>query len=371
MNADDSHYLRLNSGPHNSSAHGLLRIKVASEGETVRKADPEVGYLHRGIEKIAERVSWVGFSPFTDRVDYLSAIHCNLAYAMAVETVARIQVSPRAGIIRVIAGELNRIASHLYLISSLASRLGATTAAMYMIRDRESINNLFEMLCGSRLTYNYVRIGGVAHDITEGFIERTVEALDEIEPRMAEYDDLLLKNGIFEGRLRGLGRISAEDALGHGLTGPNLRASGVDWDLRVKSPYCGYEKYAKHLQASRNITLAGDSLSRVVLRLLEIRESVALVRDALDDIPPGPYKEPLPLKFAPPAGEAYAVVESPRGVFGVYVRSNGGKSPDRVRLRAPSVAAVSLLPHVLRDVQLGDIPSVVGSLDIMISEVDR
>lgn len=364
--------LTLNIGPHHSAAIGPLRIKLQTDGEMVMSGEPEVGYLHRGIEKIGERMTWTGFMPYTDRVDYLAAIHCNLAYALAVEGLAQIQVTERANTIRVVTSELNRIASHLLTLGFQANQLGSSTAFMYALRDREKINNLFEMLCGARLTYNYIRIGGVAADVTEGFLEKTYEFLDYLMPKLKEYNDLLSNNRIFIGRLASVGAISLSTAVDCGVTGPILRAAGLKHDMRKVAPYCGYQKYDFDIPVGKGeVGALGDAFDRHMVRIREIEQSASIIRQALDILPEGPFMTQLPRVFKAPKGESYAAVESPRGALGVYVSSTGEKHPARVRFRTPSFATLNLFPQLLTQVPLSDVATTVGSLDIMVSEVDR
>ena len=364
---------QLNSGPHNGAAIGPLCLKISSHGEAVVSAEADMGYLHRGIEKSAERIQWGGLTAFMDRVDYLAPIHCELAYALAVESLLGAEAPPRAQRIRLITGEINRIGSHLYACSAMATKLGAVTAGLYLLRDREKFNNLFEMLCGSRLTYNYIRIGGVAFDLSEGFIEKTVEALNYMEPKLIEYQNLLLSNRVFSGRLRDVGVFTSERARAAGVTGPNLRSTGDGLDLRKARPYIGYDAYKDIIGKSTSaMECNGDSYSRFLMRLMEIKDSIAIIRDALEMVPGGQYRDAIPTKdFRPPSGEAYVEVEGPRGIFGVYVVSAGGTSPERLKIVAPSLQAATLLPDLLKGAQLSDVASIVSSLDIMVSEVDR
>lgn len=364
--------LTLNIGPHHSAAIGPFRVQVRTDGEMVVDAIPDVGYLHRGIEKIAERMTWMGFMPYTDRVDYLAGIHCNLAYALAVETLSQVEVPERASSIRVITSELNRIGSHLLSLGYFANRLGSATAFMYALRDREKINNLFEMLCGARLTYSYIRIGGVAADVTEGFIEKTYEFVDYLLPKLKEYNDLLSNNRVFTGRLANVGVVPLAMAINSGVTGPILRASGLKHDSRKLTPYSGYQKYDFDVPVGKGEHgVVGDAFDRHMVRIREIEQSATIIRQALDSLPSGSFLTPLPRVFKAPKGEAYAAVESPRGAFGVYICSTGEKHPFRLKFRTPSFAVLNLFPEILRNVQLSDVATIVGSLDIMVSEVDR
>lgn len=359
-------------GPLGNHAIGPFRIRIETDGENVRSGHPEVGLLHRGIEKIAERMTWAGFVPYTDRVDYVSSVHGNLAYALAVERLAGIEVPERASRIRVIATELGRIGSHLLALGAMADVLGHRTFFMFALRERERVNNLFEMLAGARLTHSYARIGGVAFDITEGFVEKTREFLEYIETKIPEYSDLLFGGDLFRERLSGLAPVSSPLAIQAGLTGPNLRASGLKRDVRKDDPYCGYERldFGVPVGAGESGT-QGDALDRVRVRLREISESSDIVRQALKGIPEGSFQSPIPRLFRAPEGEACASVESPRGTLSVYVRSSGGRGPRRVRFRAPSFSVLSLFPGILTGAQLSDVAAIVSSFDVCASEVDR
>ena len=284
-----------------------------------------------------------------------------------------IEAPQRAQRIRLITGEINRIGSHLYACSTMATKLGAVTAGLYLLRDREKFNNLFEMLCGSRLTYNYIRIGGVAFDLSEGFIEKTIEALSYLEPKLEEYQSLLLSNRVFSGRLRDVGMVTVAQAWSAGVTGPTLRSAGDDLDLRKTKPYIGYGAYKDTIGKSTSaMDRNGDSYSRFLMRLMEIKDSIEIIREALEMVPAGPFRDAIPNKdFRPPSGEAYAEVEGPRGIFGIYVASSGGTSPERLKIVAPSMQAATLLPRLLKGAQLSDVATIVSSLDIMVSEVDR
>lgn len=364
--------ITLSIGPHQSAAIGPFRIQVRTDGEVVHDSTPDVGYLHRGIEKIAEKMTWMGFLPYTDRIDYLAPIHCNLAYALAVESLAQIQVPERASSIRVIACELSRIGSHLLTLGLLAKNLGASTVFMYALRDREKINNLFEMLCGARLTYNYVRIGGVSADMTEGFIEKSYEFIDYLLPKLKEYNDLLSNNQIFTGRLANVGVVPLAMAIDCGVTGPVLRAAGLKHDARKLNPYSDYQKYDFDISVGKGEQgTVGDAFERHMVRVREMEQSTSIIRQALDSLPGGSYLAALPRIFKAPKGEAYAAVESPRGTFGVYINSVGEKNPYRVKFRTPSFAVLNLFPEILKNVPVSDVTTIIGSLDVMASEVDR
>ncbi len=369
MSSLDINSLSINIGPHPSLAIGPLQVRTVTDGEVVIEGVLEVGYLHRGIEKIAERMSWLGFMPYTDRIDYLAAIHCNLAYALVVESLAALSVPLRAQHIRIVVCELNRIASHLLYLGNLGNLLGATTFLNFTLRDREKINNLFEMLCGARLTYNYIRIGGVAVDVTEGFIEKTYEFIDYLTLKLKEYDELLILNPIFQGRLKNVGKIALNKAINCGITGPNLRACGLAYDARKAFPYSNYHHLTFEIPVKEG--QVADAYDRYWIRLQEIKQSMFLVKQVLDLIPAGDYETPLPRYFKVPVGEAYSSVESPRGLLGVYIQSAGNKSPSRVKIRAPSVCVLNLFPDILKGELLSDVPAIVGSFDVLVSEVDR
>lgn len=346
---------------------GPFQLEIETDGETIHTGRPVVGFLHRGIEKIAERMPWQGFIPYTDRVDYLSAIHCNYAYALAVESLAQIVVPRRAVAIRTIVAELNRIGSHLLNLANVSKSLGASAAQMYAIADREKINNLFEMLAGARLTYSFLRIGGVAVDITEGFLERCYEFLNYFESKLEEYETLLTNNYLVRGRLKSIGIVDPVIAVNAGVSGPILRASGKAFDLRKARPYGNYSEFSFEIPTSDS----QDAFGRLLVRLSEMQQAIAILKQALDQLPSGDFCANLPKVFKPAKGQAYAAVESPRGIFGVYVMSSGEKYPARVKFRTPSFAALGLFPSVVQEVSVADLAPVLASLDISASEVDR
>lgn len=365
-------YVDLSIGPHHSTAIGPFSLSVKTDGETVYSGEPDIGYLHRGIEKIAEKMTWTGFLPYCDRLDYLASIHGNLVYALAVEKIAAIDVPARANYIRVVVSELNRISSHLVTIGMLASRLGLRTALMYSLRDRERINNLFEVVCGARLTYSYIRIGGVISDVTDGFIEKTYEFVEYLLPKLKEYHDLISHNHVATGRLASVGVVTAERAIQCGISGPILRGAGVKLDTRKVAPYSGYDKIDFDTPLGHEeVGTLGDAFDRHMVRMNEIEQSCLIIKQALDLLPDGAFNVSLPRLFEVPKGEAYVCIESPRGALGVYVQSDGGKHPSRVKFRAPSFPVLNLFPAILENVPLSDVATIVGSLDIMVSEVDR
>jgi len=362
----------INMGPHHPSTHGVLRIELTTDGEIVSKARPSLGYLHRGMEKIGERVAWAQFMPFTDRIDYLAGMNCNCAYAWAVEKLAKIEVPERAEYIRVIVCELNRISSHLIGWGSFTADMGAFTPFLYGIREREHVNDLFEMVCGQRLTYNYARIGGVSADLPPGFLEKTKEFIDYFEPKIDEYNKLISYNKIFVHRLKNIAVISAKEAIDWGLTGPNLRGSGVAFDLRKDEPYSVYPKldFKVCVGTGERGTL-GDCFDRYMVRINEMRESAKIIRQAVAQIPDGPVMAKVPRVFKPPVGEAYFRAENPRGEAGYYLISDGGTNAYRMKIRTGSFLAMNIFEKVSRGLMIADIPALIGSFDIILPETDR
>ncbi len=367
----------INVGPTPATTSGPLHLRVQTDGHRVVQAKIEAGYLHRGMEKVAERMTWLSCQPYMGRIDYVSAIHCEHAYALAVEKLCGFEIPERSKAIRVVVSELSRIASHLLSIAWLARTTNASTAVMFALRDREKICDLFEILCGARLTYNYVRIGGVSNDFTEGFVDKTIEFIDYIVPKLQEYHQLLTNNVFFIGRLAGVGVVSASQAIAAGLSGPNLRASGVKLDKRKQEDYEIYRKidFSTPLGAtsadSFRGAVQGDAFNRYFVRIQEIEQSAVIIRQVLANVPEGKYALTLPRVFKVPAGEIYVSVESPRGTQGIFIRSTGEKYPDRLRLRTPSFPVLNILPAVLESSTLEDMGPLVASFDYLPSEVDR
>ena len=359
--------IQVNMGPQHPSTHGVLRMILTLDGETVVDARPDVGYLHRGIEKLAENRTYTQFVTLTDRMDYLSAMLNNAVYAMAVEKLMEIEVPERAEFIRVIMMELNRIASHLVFVGAFGLDLGASTPFIYAFREREDIIDLFEMACGARLTYSYIRPGGVMRDLPEGFHEKARAFLKKMPSRMGEIDDLFSKNEIVLIRARGVGVISAEDAVDYGMSGPNLRGSGVAFDLRKDEPYSVY----KRLKFDVVTQPMGDCLARYLMRTGEIRESLKIIEQALDMIPQGEYTAKVPRMLKPPAGEVFTRLESSRGDLGVYLVSDGSTSPYRLHWRPPSFINLAAVGQMVKGWKVADTVAIIGSLDIVLGEVDR
>jgi NADH-quinone oxidoreductase subunit D len=359
--------IELNMGPQHPSTHGVLRLAVTLDGEVVVDCKPDLGYLHRGIEKLAEMRTYVQFIPITDRLDYLASMLQNAAYVGAVERLGQIEVPERAEWIRLIMMELQRIASHLIFYGTMGLDLGATTPFLYGMREREDILDLFEMVCGARLTYNYFRPGGVSRDLPGGFYQKAKAYIAKQRERLVEYDDLLTNNQIFIGRMRGVGVISADDAINYSLSGPSLRGSGVGYDVRRADPYSFYDRVKWEVVTRTE----GDSYSRYLCRMDEIRQSLSIVEQALDMIPEGELKYKTPQRLKLPEGEVYYHIESARGDAGVYILSDGSDKPYRLRWRAPSFVNLGALGQMVKGWKVADVVAILGSLDVVLGEVDR
>lgn len=362
----------INMGPQHPSTHGVIRFILTTDGEVIHKAVPDIGYLHRGLEKIAEKISYSSFMPFTDRLDYLAAMNANHCWAKAVETLTGIDVPKRAQYIRVLVDELNRIISHLIAVGSFPLDIGAVTPFVHALREREHVNDIIEMLCGARLTYNFSRIGGVAYDIPDGFFEKLSAFLDQFEIRLKEFDQLISFNQIFIERLADLAIISPEDAISYGLVGPNLRASGVKYDLRKNEPYAVYpELDFKMIVGDGMFGTIGDCYDRFYIRIREIHESIKIIRQCMEKMPPGDIRAKVPRMIKPPAGEIYSAVEAPRGEMGVYLISNGSDKAERAKLRTGSFTAMSIVEKASQNLMIADMVALIGSLDIIAPEIDR
>ena len=382
----------LNMGPSHPATHGVLRLVLEMDGETVTKATPDVGYLHRGDEKIAENMQYNQFVPYTDRLDYLAPLANNVAYALAVEKLMGWELPPRGKAIRVICCETARISAHLLGLGAMALDLGAMTAFLYTFTEREKLYNLFELLTGARFTTSYTRVGGQIRDLPETFIPQLEKFLDDFIPQLDEVDKLLTRNRIFVDRTRDIGVIPRERAIAYALSGPNLRGSGVDHDLRRKHPYLDYDKYDFDVA----IGTAGDCYDRYLVRIEEMRQSARILRQVIAKLPEGPinvvdWKNMPPPKSrvmtkmeelihhfivvtegldAPP-GEIYFGAENPKGELGFYINSKGGGVPHRLKIRAPSFVNLSILPELLPGSSLSDVVAVLGSLDFVMGECDR
>lgn len=384
--------LVLNMGPSHPSTHGVLRIVLELDGEIITKADPDVGYLHRGDEKIAENMTWTQFIPYTDRLDYLAPLANNVAYACAVEKLMGYDLPPRAKGIRVICCEMARISAHLLGLGAYAMDCGAMTVFLYTFTEREKLYNLIELLTGARFTTSYTRIGGLARDLPEGFIPALKEFVAQFPEKLQEIDNLLSRNPIFLSRTKDVGVITREEAIDYGLTGPNLRGSGVEFDTRRGTPYLGYETYDFDIP----VGAVGDCYDRYAVRMEEMRQSIRILRQAIDRLPSGPIHVDDPKNVLPskdkvltkmeeliqqfmivtqgvnaPAGEVYFGAENPKGELGFYINSRGGGVPHRLKIRAPSFVNLSILPHLLPGHSVSDVVAILGSLDFVMGECDR
>jgi NADH-quinone oxidoreductase subunit D len=386
--------LVLNMGPSHPSTHGVLRIGLELDGEIITKADPDIGYLHRGDEKIAENMTYNQFVPYTDRLDYLAPLANNVAYACAVEKLMgwTDKMPPRCQAIRVICCELARISAHLLGVGCFAMDCGAMTVFLYTFTEREKIYNLIESLTGARFTTSYTRIGGMTRDLPPGWVEEAKKFVEQFGEKIDELDRLLTRNAIFVGRTKDVGVISREDALSFGLTGPNLRGSGVDYDIRKAHPYLGYENYPFDVP----VGTVGDSYDRYLVRMEELRQSRRILQQALNRVPDGPFfyndgKNYLPPKSTvltkmeelihqfmivtegidAPVGEVYFGAENPKGELGFYINSKGGGVPHRLKIRAPSFVNLSILPKILPGHMMSDVVAILGSLDFVMGECDR
>ena len=362
----------VNMGPQHPSTHGVLRIVLRTDGEMVLEATPHIGYLHRCKEKIGENLQYNQYIGYTDRLDYLAAMNNNHAWAMAVEKLAGVEVPQRAEYIRVIAAEMQRIASHLVSFGTYGLDLGAFTPFLYAFREREYILDLFEQLCGARLTLSYINVGGVTWDLPPGFLDKLTEFLDYFEPKIKEYNDLLSYNHIFIKRTGKVGVISKDLAVTYALTGPVIRGSGLPFDLRRDRPYSIYPKMDFDVcvgDGSRGIL--GDCWDRYFVRMEEMRQSVRILRQCIKQIPDGAFRAKLPRGMKIPAGEVYCEYENPRGHLGFYIESRGGPVPYRVKIRGACFVNLAVTSDLCKDVLLADVPAIVGSIDVVMGEVDR
>ncbi len=364
--------MELNMGPQHPSTHGVLRLKLRVDGEIIRAVDPVIGYMHRCAEKVGENVTYGGFIPYTDRKDYVAAMNENFGYCLAVEKILKCEVPERASYLRVIVSELNRIASHLLATGIYGIDIGAFTPMLHCFRERERVLDLFEEICGARLTYNYIRVGGVAFDAPDGWIDRVSAFLDYFEPKVPEYNQLLTENVIFINRTANIGTLTREMAIDYGCSGPMLRASGVKWDLRRDDPYSIYDKFEFDIPVgSGEKGTVGDCWDRYIVRIREMQESVRIIRQALDRFPQGEIKAKLPRVLKLPKGEAYTRTETPRGEVGYYIISDGGESAYRMRCRAPSFCNLSVLAEITKGAMIADAVAILGSVDIVLCDVDR
>jgi NADH-quinone oxidoreductase subunit D len=385
--------MSLSMGPSHPSTHGVLRLQMELDGEILTKCDPILGYLHRGDEKIAENMTYNQFVPYTDRLDYLAPLANNMAYAIAVERLAKLEVPARCQAIRVLTAELARVSSHLMGLGAFGIDTGAWTVFMYCFTEREKLYKLFEELTGARFTTSYTRIGGLQRDIPEGWLEHVNGFCDQFLPILDEILKLLTRNKIFMDRTVGVGVISKEDALAYGMTGPNLRGSGVGLDLRKDKPYSGYEQYEFDIP----VGTTGDCYDRYLVRGEEMKQSVRIIKQVIAKFPSGPwYATEAKRIFSPPkekiltsmeeliqnfmlvtegpqmpAGEVYFEAENPKGILGFYIVSKGGGVPYRLKIRSPSFCNLSILPKICVGCLVSDVVSILGSLDFVMGECDR
>ena len=382
----------LNMGPQHPATHGVLRVTLELDGETIVKATPVIGYLHTGIEKTMESKTYSQVIPLTDRMDYVANLSNNLGYCLAVEKLLDIEVPPRAQFLRVLLTELTRIASHLMWVGTHAHDIGVATMFIYAFRERETLLDIFELVSGQRMMTSYFRIGGVAKDIPQGFEQEVRKVLKTFPKRIDDYESLLTNNRLWLQRTVGVGKISAEDAVNCGLSGPITRGSGLKWDLRKSNPYSSYDKFDFEIPTGKN----GDIYDRFLVRVHEMRQSLSIAEQALDGLPEGDFMArvpgiTLPPKdevlnnmealifhfktvvegFSPPKGEVYQSIESPKGEIGYYIVSDGSPKPYRVKVRPPCFVNLSALNRLVKGRMVADVVAVIGSIDIVLGEIDR
>ncbi len=384
--------MTLHMGPQHPSSHGVLHLIIDMQGERVLHVEPDIGYLHRGTEKIAENLLYHQFVPYTDRLDYMCAMSNNLAYVQAVEKLLGIEIPERAKYIRVIAAELSRIAGHIIGVGAWAVDLGAMSVFLYAVREREMVLDIFEQLCGARMTLSYLRVGGVRYEFTDECVESCLNLLKILPGRIDEYETLLTGNRVWIERNKGVGVISAQDAISFGLSGPALRASGVNWDIRKDEPYLVYDRLEFRVPLGSN----GDCYDRYMVRIEEMRQSIKLIGQCLRDIPKGPFVVDMPEIVPPPKagvytnlenlvhhfkyvshgfkvpeGEVYSAVEAPKGELGVYIVSDGTEKPYRLKLRVPSFMNLQAMNMMSRGGYFADVIAVLSSLDPVFGECDK
>jgi NADH-quinone oxidoreductase subunit D len=363
----DATELILNMGPQHPSTHGVLRVILKLDGEKVLNTECVIGYLHRGVEKIAENRTYTMFNPYVDRMDYVAAVSNGLGYCEAVEKLLNIEAPPRAQWVRTILTELNRIASHQLWLGTHALDIGAITPLFYTFRDREEILKIFEKYCGARLTTHAFRIGGCQYETYDGFEQDVKKFCDFVTPKVDEYETLLTTNRIWLERTKGVGILKAQDCIDLGVTGPVLRASGVKWDLRKAQPYAAYKNFEFDIPTGQN----GDTYDRYLVRIAEMRQALRIIRQAVDSIPEGPIMGKAPKVMKPPVGEIYHSIEAPKGELGYFIVSDGSTQPYRIRVRPPSFVNLQALSKMVEGALVADVVAVIGTLDIVLGEVDR
>jgi len=359
--------IMLNMGPQHPSTHGVLRVKLKLDGERIEGSECVIGYLHRGVEKIAEHRSYQQFAPYVDRMDYVAAVSNGLGYCEAVEKLLGAEAPPRAKVVRTILTELQRIASHLLWLGTHALDIGALTPVFYCLREREEILKIFEKYCGARLTTHAFRIGGLQYETYDGFERDVKRFCDDFATKVDEYEQLLTGNRIWVGRTKGIGILTGEQAIALGVTGPPLRASGVKWDLRKAQPYAAYDQYQFDIPTGQN----GDTYDRYLVRMEEMRQSRRICLQAIENIPTGPIMAKVGKVLKPPPGEVYHAIEAPKGEIGYYVISDGTVQPYRVRVRPPSFINLQAFDTMARGHLVADVVAIIGTLDIVLGEVDR
>src|ERR1700726_2574547 len=357
----------LNMGPQHPSTHGVLRVKLKLDGEKVIGSECVIGYLHRGVEKIAEQRSYQQFAPYVDRMDYVAAVSNGLGYCEAVEKLLGAEAPPRARVVRTILTELQRIASHLLWLGTHALDIGALTPVFYCFREREEILKIFEKYCGARLTTHAFRIGGLQYETYDGLEADVKRFCDDFTHRIDEYETLLTENRIWVGRTKGVGILSAADAIALGVTGPVLRASGVKWDLRKAMPYAAYADYQFDIPTRET----GDTYDRYIVRMQEMRQSQRICLQAIENIPSGPILGKVGKVLKPPPGEVYHAIEAPKGEIGYYIVSDGTVMPYRVHIRPPSFINLQAFDRMVRGHLVADVVAIIGTIDIVLGEVDR
>lgn len=359
--------MMINIGPQHPSTHGVFRLILTIDGEIIQEAKPVIGYLHRGTEKIAENLQYTQIIPYTDRMDYVSAMTTNYVLCHAVETMMGIEIPERAEYLRVLAMELGRIASHLLWWGTFLLDFGATSPLLYAFREREMILNLLNELSGARMTFNYMRVGGVKWDAPEGWIEKVKEFVPYMREQLKGYHKLATGNEIFQNRMKGIGTYTKEDAIHYSLSGPNLRCTGMEWDLRKNEPYSIYDRFDFDIVTEDT----GDVWARYLVRLREIEQSLRIIEQACDQFPSdGPIMAKVPKIIKAPKGEAYVRIESPRGEIGCYIASDGKKEPYRLKFRRPSFYNLQILPKLLKGESLSNLIAILGAVDIILGEVD-